>query len=227
MSAFSDYFEHLNVVTSTNYELDDITVDLSNSGVTPEYYAKIDERSDALLDFFQREVARSEVRDTLQGMMTINGFKDDDDLMLCLLMDFVHCFENLNHPTNLNTSEGIALLNVLEKVYRPDYYMPFEELSVVPRFIIDLDGMVSYIEGCIGETPLLKTQSIISALLQVVRPESDKEYRILLYRLCESVSEADGYISNEERDFLMSLLRLDDDDVTNDIETDSIFCRKQ
>lgn len=223
MSAFSDYFDHLNVVINTNYDLDDIPIDLTNSGVTREYYTKIDERCDALLDFYQKEIAKPEVRAVLQELVTIDGYKDDEDLMLCLLMDFVHCFEELGHPTSLNSCEGIALLNVMEKVYRPDYYMSFEELSEVPQFIINLDGMVSYIEGCIEATDLLKTQSLISVLLQSLNQNADKEYRILLYRLCESISEADSVISREEREFLMSILRLDDDDITNDIETDSIF----
>lgn len=223
MSAFSDYFNHLNVVINTNYDLDDIPINLTNSGVTREYYTKIDERCDALLVFYQKEIAKPEVRAVLQELVTIDGYKDDEDLMLCLLMDFVHCFEELGHSTSLNTCEGIALLNVMEKVYRPDYYMSFEELSEVPQFIINLDGMVSYIEGCIEATDLLKTQSIISVLLEPLNQNADKEYRVLLYRLCESISEADGVISREEREFLMSILRLDDDDVTNDIETDSIF----
>ena len=227
MSAFSNYFDHLNVVVNANYDLDDIPADLSNSGVTREYYSKIDERSDALLDFFQKVIATPEVREAMQGLLSIEGYKDNEDLMLCLLMDFVHCFEELGHPTSLNTCEGIALLNVMEKVYRPDYYMSFEELSGVPQFIINLDGMVSYIEGCIEATDMLKTQSIVSTLLQIVKPEADKEYRILMYRLCEAISEADGFISKEEREFLMSVLRLDDNDVTNDIDTDSIFNRDE
>lgn len=225
MSAFSDYYNRLNVVINANYDLDDIPIDLTSSGVTREYYAKIDERSDALLVFFQKEIANPEVKASLRRLEIIDEYKDDEELMLCLMMDIVHCFEGLGHPTSLNTCEGIALLNIMEKVYRPDYFMPFEELSEVPQFIINLDGMVSYIEGCIEATELLKTQSIISVLLQDVNPEADKEYRILLYRLCESISEADGIISKEEREFLMSVLRLDDDDVTNDIETDSIFNR--
>lgn len=227
MSAFADYFNHLSVVVNDNYDLDDISIDLTSSGVTREYYTKIDERCDALLDFYQKEIAKSEIKIKLHELVAIDGYKDDDDLMLCLMMDFVRCFEELGHPTSLNTREGIALLNVMEKVYRPDYYMSFEELSEVPQFIINLDGMVSYIEGCIEATDLLKTQSIISVLLQDVNPNADKEYRVLLYRLCESISEADGLISREEREFLMSVLRLDDDDVTNDIETDSIFNRNE
>lgn len=227
MSAFTDYFDRLKIVTGQNYESDEITVDLSHSGVTPEYYSKIDERSDALLDFFQKEVKNPEVRASLKDILPIDGYQDDEDLMLCLLMDLVHCFEGLDHPTKLDTCEGIALLNVMEKVYRPDYYMSFEELSAVPQFIINLDGMISYIEGCIIEADDMNSGSLVSALLQRVNPEADKEYRILLYRLCEAISEVDGVISVSEREFLMSVLRLDDGDVSTDIITDSIFNRNE
>ena len=227
MNAFEKYFEQLRYVTSINPDLEAVTVDLTGSGVTNEYFDNIDERSSNLLDFFQQTVANQTVRDALQGIVTIEGYQDDEDLMLCLLMDIVHCFEGLDHRTSLNSCEGLALLNVLAKVYRPDYYMSFGELSEIPQFIINLDRMVSFIHGCIDETEIMKKQSIISVLLQIVNPEADKDYRILLYKLCEAISEVDGRISISEREFLMNVLRLDDDDVTNDIETDSIFNRPE
>lgn len=226
MKAYADYFDRLNLAVNQNYDPDDVPVDLTRSGVTPEYYAKIDERSDDMLDFFQKKIANQAVREALNGMVTIEGYRDDEDLMLCLLMDIVHCFDGLGHPTSLDTCEGIALLNMMEKVYRPDYYMSFEELSEVPGFIINLDAMVTYIVSCIEATDIMKSQSIVSALLQQVDPDADKEYRILLYRFCEAISEVDGVISVLEREFLMNILRLDDNDVTTDIHTDSIFTRE-
>ena len=192
MNAFEKYFEQLRYVTSINPDLEAVTVDLTGSGVTNEYFDNIDERSSNLLDFFQQTVANQTVRDALQGIVTIEGYQDDEDLMLCLLM-----------------------------------YMSFGELSEIPQFIINLDRMVSFIHGCIDETEIMKNQSIISVLLQIVNPEADKDYRILLYKLCEAISEVDGRISISEREFLMNVLRLDDDDVTNDIETDSIFNRPE
>ncbi len=227
MNAFDKYFEKLRYVTSINPELDGVTVDLTRSGVTREYFNKLDESSNALLDFFQETVAKQEVRDALQGIVTMEGYQENEDLMLCFLMDLVHCFEGLDHSTSLNTCEGLALLNVMAKVYRPDYYMSFEELSAIPQFIINLDAMTIYIDGCIEETEIMKNQSLVSVLLQIVNPEADKEYRILLYRLCEAISEADGVISISEREFLMNVLRLDDNDVSTDIITDSIFNRDE
>jgi len=227
MNAFDKYFERLRDVISLNPDLAGITVDLSGSGVTKEYFNKLNERSDALLDFFQKTVATEEVREALKGIVSLEGYQENDDLMLCFLMDLVHCYEGLDHPTSLNSCEGLALLNVMAKVYRPDYHMTFAELSVIPQFIINLDAMTSFIVGCIEETDIIKNQSIVSALLQIVNPNADKEYRILLYRLCEAISEVDGVISYSEREYLMNILRLDDDDLTNDIITDSIFNRNE
>lgn len=223
MSVFTDYFDRLNMVINQNYDSNDVTVDLTISGITREYYAKIDERSDDILGFFHTTIANLAVRDALKEIITIDGYRDDDDLMLCLLMDIVHCFYGLDHRTSLSTCEGIALLNIMEKVYRPDYYMSFEELSEVPAFIINLDAMVTYISACIEATDIMKSQSIVSTLLQKVNPEADKEYRILLYRFCEAISQVDSVISIPEREFLMNILRLDDNDISTDIQTDSIF----
>ena len=225
MNAYDRYLAHLRYVTNLKFDPDAVTIDLTRSGVTRDYYSLIDERSDNLLTFFQLRIANQEVRDALQEVVSIEGYQGDEDLMLCLLMDFVHCFEELDHRTNFSACEGLALLNLMVKVYRPDYYMTFEELSEVPQFIINLDGMVSFIEECIEETEIIKDQSLVSFLLQKVNPEAGKEYRILLYKLCEAISEVDGVISVSEREFLMNVLRLDDDDINNDIEIDSIFKR--
>lgn len=226
MKAYTDYFDRLNMVANQDCDSGGVTVDLTGSGITREYYAKIDERSDAILNFFHSKIANQEVRDALKEIAAIDGCHNDDDLMLCLLMDIVQCFDGLDHPTSLNSREGIALLNVMEKVYYPDYSMSFDKLSVVPGFIINLDAMVTYIVACIEATDIMKSQSIVSALLQKANPEADREYRILLYRFCEAISEVDGVISIPEREFLMNILRLDDNDVTTDIHTDSIFTRE-
>lgn len=225
MSAFSEYYKQLSIVTSQNYDSHDILTDLTISGVTQDYFNSIDQKSDALLEFYLNQISNPVLHNNLKELFDFGDSKDNDDLMLCLLMDIVYCFESMNHPTSLNTCEGFALLNIMEKVYRPDYYMSFEDLSEVPSFIINLDSMLSYIEGCIDEVKMIKEQSLVSVLLQKIDPNSDKEYRILLYKLCEAISEADGVISISERDLLMSILRLDDDDVSNDIETDSIFSK--
>lgn len=226
MKAYADYFERLNFVINQNYDLNDTTVDLTGNGITPEYYAKIDERSDDILNFFQHKIANQTARKALNEIISIEGYSHYEDLMLCLLMDIVHCYDGLNHPTSLNTCEGIALLNIIGKIYRPDYYMSFAELSEIPKFIIDLDAMVTEIIKCIEATYILKSQSIISVVLQKVNPKEDKEYRILLYRFCEAISEVDGVISISESEFLMNILRLDDNDVSTDICTDSIFTKK-
>ena len=44
-----------------------------------------------------------------------------------------------------------------------------------------------------------------------------------MYYLFEAVSQVDGIISQSEREYLMTLLNLDDEDVSNDINIESIF----
>ena len=83
-----------------------------------------------------------------------------------------------------------------------------------------------YISNCSDQIDIPIEDSVISVLLQDVHPKADKTYRIAMYALFEAISEVDGVISLSEREYLMSLLRLDDDDVTNDIVIDSIFTRE-
>jgi hypothetical protein len=143
-----------------------------------------------------------------------------------LMIDVVRAYEGLNHSTRLNCPEGIALLLLLVKFFRPDYFISYQGLKAIPTDIINLDGLVPYISNCSDQIDIPMEDSVISVLLQDVHPKADKTYRIAMYALFEAISEVDGVISLSEREYLMSLLRLDDDDMTNDIVIDSIFTRE-
>ena len=224
MNPFAEYFERLDFIVSQNYDDAAFPSDLATSGITEEYFSKIDLLSDTLLAFLQDKVIVPEVMKEASHIFPFEG-REKDGVLLCFLMELVNCYGEMNHRTNLTSCEGIALLNILAKVYRPDYYMAYKFLSEVPQIIINLDEMVSYINKCIEVASQLKNGSLVSFLLQRIEPEVDMEYRIRMYYLCEAISEADGKITLLESDYLKSLLRLDDDDLNNDIIIDSIFNR--
>lgn len=225
MNPFADYFQRLDEVVNQNYDDTAYPSDLTGSGITKEYFSKIDALSDSLLAFLHEKVIIPDVVEKAKQTFPFED-KGEEGVMLCFLMELVNCYEEMGHRTNLSSCEGIALLNILEKVYRPDYYMAYEFLSEVPQIIINLDEMVAYISNCIEATPQVRKGSLISSLLQDIDADTDKDYRIQMYYLCEAISEADGKITPSESDYLKSLLRLDDDDLDNDIVIDSIFNKK-
>lgn len=109
------------------------------------------------------------------------------------------------------------------KLFRPDYFVTYEGLKAIPEEIINLDGIVPYISGCSAQIDIPEKESVISTLLLAVCPKAERMYRIILYRLFESVAKVDGVITEHEQDYLKKLLHLDDDDIYNDIVIDSIF----
>lgn len=149
--------------------------------------------------------------------------KNYDDLKLILMVDIIRAYEGLDHSTRLNSPEGIAPLLLLVKFFRPDYFITFQGLQTIHTDIINLDGIVPYISACSDEIDIPKEESIVSTLLQEVHPKADRTYRMCLYYLFEAVSQVDGVISQSEREYLMTLLNLDDEDVSNDINIESIF----
>ena len=84
-----------------------------------------------------------------------------------------------------------------------------------------------YISACSDEVGIPQNESIVSTLMLEGHPKHERAYRICLYQLCEAISEVDGIISLSEREYLMTLLHLDDDDVSNDIIIDSIFTKSE
>lgn len=230
MDCFTEFYERLEALTQEpvvdeDEELDaviedNLKSDLS-SGIEESYFEKIDQASSMILSFYERYVADTRMHVELHELVNTRRRKNYDDLKLMLMVDVIRAYEGLNHSTRLNCPEGIALLMLLVKFFRPDYFLSYSGLKEIPTEIINLDGIVPYISQCSEEIDIPSDESVISLLLQEVHPKVDRTYRIAMYRLFEAVSAVDGIITQSEREYLMSLLHLDDDDLSNDIVIES------
>ena len=231
MDCFTDFYERLEILTTPeepeldeNGEpiVDEFSSDLSY-GISEEYFDKVDQASSLLLNFYEKYIADTRMHVALHERINTRRRKNYDDLKLLLMVDIVRAYEGLDHSTRLNCPEGIALLLLLVKFFRPEFFVTFQGLKTIPTDIINLDGIVPYISACSDEIDIPKEESIISLLLQEVHPKADRTYRMCMYYLFEAVSQVDGIISQSEREYLMTLLNLDDEDVSNDINIESIF----
>ena len=236
MDCFTDFYDRLEALTTIpEPELDeegnpiveeDFKSDLSY-GIEEAYFEKVDHASTTLVSFYERYIADTVMHFALHSRINTRRRKNFDDLKLMVMVDIVRAYEGLNHSTRLNSPEGIALLLLLVKFFRPDYFITFHGLEEIPTDIINLDGIVPYISAVSDIIDVPTEESVISELLLEAHPKHERTYRICLYQLFEAVSEVDGVISLSEREYLMTLLHLDDDDVTNDIDIDSIFSREK
>lgn len=229
MDSFKKYYDRLKILeindnkTFDQYMSSDLTIDLSSSITSQEYFEKVDCATTNLASFFLHSIETRQVRSILYNYLPLKE-KRKGDLLLCFMIDILRCFEGLNHPTNLSSPEGIALLILLTKLYSPQFVFTYESLSEIPEKVINLDAIVPYIYECsaeLGDTDEL----IISKPLQNIDSKADILYRELIYHFCEAISKADGHISILEKEWLMSVLRLDDDNPDNDIIIDSNFSK--
>ena len=233
MDCFNEFYERLDALTQLPVldeddallaSEDEIVLDLSN-GIDAAYFEKIDHATSTVLTFYEKYVADTKMHQVLHDRINTRRRKNYDDLKLMLLVDVIRAYDGLNHSTSLNSPEGLALLLLLVKFFRPDYFISYDGLKSIPTDIINLDGLVPYISNCSDQIDIPMDESVISLLLLEAHPKADRTYRICLYSLYEAIAEVDGVISLSEREYLMTLLRLDDDDVSNDIDIDSIFNR--
>lgn len=196
----------------------EFTVDLSSAGVTEEYFDKVDWACQSLVIFYENNIANTEMHGAFYDIMIGPRKRNYDDLKFCLIMDIFRCYSGLDHSTSLNQPEGIALLLLLTRLFLPEKLFTFYNLPEIPESVINLDAIVSYAAAGSDEVGIPSEELIIATLLSKVRPKYETLYRKVLYRFCEAISEVDGTVSRFEDEFLKSLLRLDDDDPTNDIE---------
>lgn len=235
MDCFTDFYEQLERLTAIpepevdengNAIGDAFTVDISNPQTTPVYFEKVDQFTSMLVSFYERYIAEAKMHQVLHERMNTRRRKNYDDLKLMLMVDIDRAYEGLDHPTRLQSPEGIALFMLLVKLFCPDYFITYDGLASIPTDIINLDGIVPYVSACSEQIDTSKEESVISSLLQEAHPKADRTYRICLYHLFEAVSEVDGVISQSEKEYLMTLLHLDDDDVSNDIDIETSISLK-
>lgn len=236
MDCFIDFYERLDAFSQQPTIIKDdektgpiedlIASDLSNN-IDARYFDNIDYATSTVVTFYEDYIADTRLHVALHERMNTRRRKNYDDLKLMLMIDVVRAYEGLHHSTRLNSPEGIALFLLLVKMFRPDYFVTYEGLKTIPEDIINLDGLVPYISACSAQIDIPEKESVISSLLMSVRPKAERIYRIILYRLFESVAQVDGVITMAEQDYLRSLLNLDDEDIKNDIVIDSIFSEER
>ncbi len=231
MECFTEFYEVLETLTqppviededAQETIDDDFKIDLS-TGIDEKYFDKIDQASSMILSFYERYIADTRMHVALHERVNTRRRKDYNDLKLLLMIDVVRAYEGLNHSTRLNCPEGIALLLLLVKFFRPDYFISYQGLGAIPANIINLHGLLPYINNCSYQINLPLDESVISTLLLVVHPKADLTYRICFYHLFEAVSMVDGFISQSEQEYLTHLLHIDDEDISNDIIIESDY----
>ncbi|MBR3030546.1 MAG: hypothetical protein IKH93_05300 [Bacteroidales bacterium] len=221
MDCFLLFYEQLEKLSTIPKCRNGISVDVYDAGTTEEYFRQIDQCTSLLVSFYDRYIADTKMHLALHKRINTRHRKNYDDLKLMLMIDVIRAYEELNHPTRLHSPEGIALLLLLVKLFRQDYVVSYIGLKTIPYDIINLDGLVPFISECSDRIDIPVNDSVISTLLQTVHPQADNIYRISLYHLFESVAAVDGAISQSEKEYLMTLLHLDDDDIGNDIKIET------
>ena len=218
------YDNYINQLTSISTQItasnSGFSINLLSEGVTEQYYDKLDFASTMLFSFYEKHLKNKLVLNSVQGLLYTKNLEDYAGVRLCLLIDVFRCYVELGHTTRLNSPEGVALLMVLVKFLVPDFTMAYQDLKSIPSEIVNLDGLVPYIEVCSREIKIKRGECVVSTILRDISPKNERRYRIILYRFCSAVAGVDGLITESEDDFIKTLLHLDDEDPDNDIVVD-------
>lgn len=196
----------------------DTAVDLSQNGVTESYFGNVSDAAQAITDFYKEYLS---LPDISKQISTKYSFDSESDVKLALIIDVLRCYDGLGHSTSFNTPEGIAIMIFLGKIYEVERIYSFKDLSDIDFGTVSLIDIIPYIDKCsqeIGNTNTL----LISSVLESTDPDADILYRQLLYKLCKSIASVDGNLAIEEKEWLEEIARLDDDDLTNDIDVNDI-----
>lgn len=199
-------------------EIDGFATSLLQYGIKEDYYEQVDKATGVLMDFYYKYLTSEDVWKHIDDKL-----KDDreDNVKFCLLVDVFRCYDGLDHPTSFTTPEGIALMLLLGKTFGMGEINFYEQLNSVRSTTLSLIDLLPYIGDFSDE--LGNRQSLfMSPILQNIFPKIDRLYRILLYNLCNKITEVDGEISASEKEWLAEIALLNDDDPSNDIDVSKI-----
>lgn len=220
MESFKYFYDQLSSIKSVFQENmeDRQCTDLTKYDITEKYFCNINKAADNICDFANNYLISDEFRGILQ---TIIDNDNDDNVKLCILVDVMRCFDGMDHPTSFTTPEGIALLVLLNKFFGERIIESFEDLQEIDSGTLSLTNLLPYISECSYEIGN-RSNLFISTVLEDIDYHLDYNYRLSIFNLCKNIAEVDGIIEQSEKEWLEEIARLDDDDITNDIEVDNI-----
>lgn len=192
----------------------DFTTNLLQYGIAEDYFIKVSSAIELLIRFYETKLTKTKIRNAVAYRL---NHSHADNVKFCLLIDVLRCFDGLNHPTTFTTPEGIALMILLDKVIGDNKIVVYRQLESVNSTTLSLIDLIPYISDCseqLGSTYSLYLPSI----LERKNTDIERLYRRILYKLCKTIAEVDGFISEAEEDWLNEIALLNDDDPNNDID---------
>ena len=208
-----NHYNRLKVDLQENLD-SEVTTNLLQSGITREYFDKVNTAIELLRKFYDRHLSNIRIHDAVCARL---NRQRKENVKFCMLIDIMRCYDGLDHPTSFNTPEGVALMMLMDKMIGQANIERYEQLAAVNSTTLELIDIIPYINECsyaLGDRYSL----FLSSVFEKTSPDMDRLYRRLLYNLCKHIAEVDGVITISEKDWLNEIALLNDDDPDNDID---------
>lgn len=215
MNSFESFYSQLSSIRGSRQA--GVPVDLSEIGITEEYFEKISFSISIFERMHSKLLANKDAEYSLSDILKGNIGNPDDDLKLCIILDVYRCLTGLGHSTSIHTPEGFAFFMLLGRFFLPDIRLSFDTLSCVPSDFISLADLVPCLGQCLDTLESDDSELLISTFLENTDERQVVPYRKRLYSFCVSVSRIDGYVSEQEKEWLETILRLNDGNPDTDI----------
>lgn len=192
----------------------DVTTNLLQSGITREYFDKVNAAIELLQKFYDRHLKSNQIHEAVAAQLNSTR---KENVKFCMLIDIMRCYDGLDHPTSFNTPEGVALMMLVDKMIGESKIERYEQLAGVSSTTLELIDIIPYINECSYELGN-RYSLFMSSVFEKVSLDMDKLYRRLIYNLCKHIAEVNGVITISEKDWLNEIALLNDDDPENDTD---------
>ena len=219
MDKFSQLYEQYALYRENINKGDsDFTTDLLQYDIKEDYFLKVCRAVELLIKLYEVKLSNTIIRNAVTYRLNHNH---TDNVKFCLLIDVLRCYDGLDHPTTFTTSEGIALLVLLDKLIGESRLMAYCQLSKVDTATLSLIDLVPFLSEC-SEQLGSRYSLYLPTILEKKAPDVEQLYRRVLYNLCKTIAEVDSEITPAEEEWLAEIALLNDDNPDNDIDINGL-----
>lgn len=125
----------------------DFTINLLQYEIKEEYFLKVSKAVELLHRFYEAKLVNTTIRNAVSYKVNHNHV---DNVIFCLLIDVLRCYDGLNHPTTFTTPEGVALMVLLDKMIGDNRIMDYGQLGNVDSATLSLIDLVPYLSSALS-----------------------------------------------------------------------------
>ena len=185
--------------------------------ITEEYFSQIAKAADDVYADYEKTLKISNIESTINSMgvqFVMNGVPMTDvkdKIRLLFWVDITRCYLGLGHLIDFSSKEGIGLFYFIARTkgcLKQTNYSTFNTISSIYKS--DAEAILKGIKAYVDTAPMPSDVFLVSRLLKSNDTALHRKFLVDIYRFASLTAKADNTVTEEEAEWLSSIMKLQD-----------------